>query len=87
MMTLLQERAVRRTLKRGGTLELPGHQGRTVSVEVTAHRTFTAVNVAIKPWTGAQPQPYYGPAGEVYPLLAELLDVLVVPMPQEVNHG
>jgi len=87
MMTRLQERSLRRTIKRGGSLPLPGHQGRTVQVEVTRHQTFTAVHIHIHGWKGEQPMPYYGPAREVYPLAAELLDSLVVPQAPEVAHG
>lgn len=85
MMTRLQERYLRRTIKRGGQLQLPGHQGRTVQVDVTRHQTFTAINIATE--ACAEPAAFYGPAREVYPLAAELLDTLVVPMAPEVAHG
>jgi len=85
MMTRLQERNLRRTIKRGGNLRLPGHQGRTVQVEVTRHQTFTAVTIATEGCR--EPERFYGPAREVYPLAAELLDSLVVPQAPEVAHG
>lgn len=87
MMTRLQERYLRRTIKRGGQLQLPGHQGRTVQVDVTRHQTFVAVNVQVQPELSRPLQPYYGPAREVYPLVAELLDLVVAPMAPEVAHG
>lgn len=87
MLNRLQERHLRRTLKRGGTLELPAYQGRTVRVEVTAHRTFAAVTLQLQPGPFAAIEPYIGPAREVYPLVAEQLDALVLPQALEVAHG
>ncbi len=78
MMTNLQERALRRALKRGGDLALPGHAGATVEVDVTPHRTFVAVGIQVHRQESCRElDRFIGPAREVYPLAAELLDTLV----------
>lgn len=88
MMTRIQERSLRHTIKHGGSLELPGHAGRSVLIEIIRHRTFIAISIGTEGCR--EPERLYGPAREVYPLAAELLDSLVVPQaPQapEVAHG
>lgn len=84
MLSRAQERHLRRALKQGGSLQLPGHAGSTVQVEVTRHHTFTAVCIISE--GRREPEHLYGPGREVYPLVAERLDALVVPHAPEVSH-
>ncbi|TFH84935.1 hypothetical protein EQG41_19635 [Billgrantia azerbaijanica] len=84
MMTRLQERAVRRVIKRGGELELPGHKG-PVRLIVTRHGEIVSVTVTAPGLV--EHRPYTGPAREVYPLAAQLLDTVVTAPCREVAHG